>query len=113
MGNTTMVTREEAKQKWVNNFEARLGVMSNKMGDSEAFVTGVANYLGDGVSESDIRDSDAGAEIIQNFENNSDLSKDDIEQLVVEGVDGADTLEDAMSELADKWDSNYETAFTA
>ena len=85
--------------------------MADRMGDSDAFVSGVANYLG--VSESEIRNSDSGSQIVSDFETGSDLSQGDIEDLIVEGTPGASNLDDAMSQLAEKWDNNYADAFTA
>lgn len=106
-----MVTRNEAQQKWINNFQARISVMADRMGDTDEFVTGVANYLG--VQESEIRNSESGSQIVSDFETGSDLSQDEIEGLIVENTSGANNLSEAMSQLADKWDSNYEDAFTA
>lgn len=105
-----MVTRDQAQQKWINNFQSRIGIMADRMGDTEEFVAGVANYLG--VSEAEIRNSDSGSQVVEDFENNSDLTQSQIEDLIVENVTGANTLDEAMSELADKWDNNYEEAFT-
>jgi len=105
-----MVSRDEAQQKWIRNFQARIGTMASRLGDSDAFVNGVSNYLG--VSESDIRNSESGQAVISSFETGSDLSQSEIEQLIVDNTPGASSLDDAMQQLADKWDQNYEEAFT-
>lgn len=102
-----MVTPETAKQNWIDSFTAKVTTMADRMGDADQFAAGVANYHPE-ISKSDVEGSLA----YQKFQDNSDLDASDIRDLVVQGVDGADNFDDAVSELADKWDSNYVDAFT-
>lgn len=84
--------------------------MADRMGDEDAFVSGVANYLG--VSESEIRNSDSGSQVVDDFVTGSDLTQDQIESLIVENTPNANSLDQAMQQLATKWDNNYADAFT-
>lgn len=102
-----MVDPDTAKQNWIDNFSDKVSSMADRMGDADEFARGVANYHPD-IDMSDVQDSLA----YEKFEDNSDLSESDIQDLVVQGTD-ADDFDDAVEELADKWDSNYVDAFTS
>lgn len=102
-----MVTPETAKQNWINNFTAKVTTMADRMGDADEFARGVANYHPE-ISMSDVQNSTA----YEQFENNSDLTEAEIRDLIVQGTD-ASSFDDAVEQLADKWDSNYVDAFTS
>lgn len=115
-----MVTRQQAQEKWARNFAARLSTMAANMGDEDEYARGVANYLGiSGVnSASDLVNNapsdaeDAVQAIVDSFSSNADMSASEIRQEVVAGTD-ANSFDEAVSELASKWDSNYAAAFGA
>lgn len=102
-----MVSPETAKQNWIDNFSDKVSSMADRMGDADAFARGVSNYHPE-ISMSDVQGSLA----YEKFNDNSDLTEAEIQDLVVQGTD-ADNFDDAVSELADKWDDNYVDAFTS
>lgn len=105
-----MVTREQAQNKWARNFAARLSRMASNMGDRQEYLNGVANYLG--VDESSITGSESGQAILESFEENANMSASEIRNEVVSNHPTADSFDSAVSDLAQKWDSNYEAAYT-
>lgn len=114
-----MVTRQQAQDKWARNFAARLSTLAANAGDVDEYAVGVAQYLGvsgvdsatDLVNAADGDAEDAVQAVLDSFEQNADLSASEIRSRIVEGTPGADSLDDALGDLAQKWDSNYAAAF--
>lgn len=104
-----MVSRQEAQRKWRTNFEGSIDeiLSADNAGDEDAYLAGVSAYLG-----SDVSNNEDAQEVAQSFANAVDgLTADEIERLIVDRTPGANSLDQALSQLSDDWDSNYADAY--